>query len=185
MINVEILAQTSRLPVSEATHGQEVAPDHVYVTPPNTSLTIAEGCCKSSPHGEARGLHLPIEHFFKSLADDRQAGAIGVVLSGTGSDGTTGIEEIKVAGGITFAQDVASAKYPSMRQNADSSGCVDMVLPPAEIARAVGRIGNHPLVTMDRDVHPEGDAADSLLFRRVLEILHESAGVDFNAYRAC
>ena len=106
-----------------------------------------------------------------------------MVLSGTGSDGTIGVEEIKVAGGITLAQDEGSAKYPSMPRSAARSGCIDMVLPPAEIARALVRIGNSPLVTLTLDEHPEEDAAEVLLYRRILEILHESAGVDFSAYR--
>ena len=146
----DLLAKVTRLHVLEASHGLALRPDHVYVIPPNTSLTLEQGILQLTPRDEVRGLHLPIDRFFKSLAEDRQAGAIGVILSGTGSDGTLGVEEIKAAGGITFAQDEASAKFPSMPLSAIGSGCVDFVLPPEEIARELARIGRHPYVAPPR-----------------------------------
>ena len=103
------------------------------------------------PRDETRSPHLPIDHFFKSLAKDRQAAAIGVILSGTGSDGTLGLEEIKAAGGITFAQDEQTARHTGMPQSAIRSGCVDLVLSPEEIARELARIGRHPYVAPHPD----------------------------------
>ena len=106
-----------------------------------------------------------------------------MVLSGTGSDGTIGVEDIKAGGGIVLAQDEASAKYPSMPQCARPKRLRPHG-PVAPGARpALERIGNNPLVTLDRDVPAGVDPADGGHFRQVLEILHASAGVNFSAYR--
>src|SRR5262249_15539471 len=123
-----ILAKATPMPVHEALHGMRVEPNNIYIIPPNTTMTIAGGVLQLTRRGEAPGKHLPVDSFFKSLAEDRQSGAIGVILSGTGSDGTLGLEDIKAAGGITFAQDEESAKYPGMPLNALRSGCVDVAL---------------------------------------------------------
>ncbi len=144
-----LLSRVTHLPVQEATQDLAVRPDHVYVIPKNKTMRINRGLLHLEPRSGARGLHLPIDLFLKSLAQDRQAAAIGVVLSGTGTDGTLGMEEIKAAGGITFAQDEASAKYSSMPQSAARSGCVDLVLPPRQIARELARIGQHPCVAAE------------------------------------
>src|SRR5512135_2456534 len=98
-----LLSRVTHLPVLEATQDLAVQSDHVYVIPKNTTMTIAQGVLQLAPRGGVRGTHLPIDLFLKSLAEDRQSAAIGVILSGTGSDGTLGMEEIKAAGGITFA----------------------------------------------------------------------------------
>lgn len=117
-----ILAKATAMPVHEATQGLPVQPNNVYLIPRNTTMTIAGGVLQLKPRGEARGPHLPVDAFFKSLAADRQTGAIGVILSGTGSDGTLGLEDIKASGGITFAQDEESAKFAGMPQSAVHSG---------------------------------------------------------------
>ena len=176
-----ILGKSTSMPVHEATHGMKVEPNNIYVIAPNTTMTIANGVLELTARGETLR-HLPVDSFFKSLAQDRQTGAIGVVLSGTGSDGTLGLEDIKAAGGITFAQDEESAKYAGMPLNALRSGCVDVSLPPAEIARELARIGQHPYVTMPAVAElapPPEDAS----FRRILALLRASFGVDFTAYR--
>src|SRR5262249_42505828 len=152
----DILAKATPMPVQEAVHGMTVRPNHVYVIPPNTTMTIAEGTLQLAPRGEIRGVHLPIDHFLRSLAADRQTGAIGVILSGTGSDGTLGLEEIKAAGGITFAQDEQSAKHSGMPDSAIRSGCIDVVLAPDGIARELVRIAQHPYVA------PVGPAQEAM-----------------------
>src|SRR4030095_10117790 len=98
-----LLAKATCMPVVEVTHDQSVLPDHVYVIPPNANMTIERGKLQVVPRGEMRGPYLPIDSFFRSLAAEQQARAIGIVLSGTGSDGTQGLCEIKAVGGITFA----------------------------------------------------------------------------------
>jgi two-component system CheB/CheR fusion protein len=180
----DLLAKATRMPLVEATHGLAVRPDHVYIIPPNTTLTIAQGVLQLTPRGEARGPHLAIDQFFKSLAEDRQTGAIGVILSGTGTDGTLGLEEIKAAGGITFAQDEQSAKYAGMPQSAIRSGCVDLILSCEEIARELARIAQHPYVTpAQTEEHTRQAAPDEDHFKKILVLLRSSFGVDFSAYR--
>ena len=100
---------------------------------------------KLQPRQRTRAPHRPIDTFFESLAQDQRERAIGVVLSGTASDGTLGLEAIKAEGGITFAQD-DSAKYDSMPRSAVAAGCVDLVLSPADIAKELARIAKHPYV---------------------------------------
>ena len=181
---VELLAKTTRLAVVEATNGLEIESDHVYIIPPNTSLTIAGDVLQIEPRSEARGPHLPIDHFFKSLAEDQQAGAIGVILSGTGSDGTLGVQEIKAAGGFTFAQDADSAKYPTMPLNAVRSGCIDLVLPPEQIAQRAGADRPAPARgPANRRAPVERSPAEEDQFRKILDILRTTVGVDFAAYR--
>ena len=180
-----LLAKVTRMPVLEAVKGLAVRPDQIYVIPPNTTLTIAQGVLQLTPRGEARGPHLPIDHFFKSLAADRETAAVGVILSGTGTDGTLGLEEIKAAGGITFAQDEQSAKYAGMPQSAIRSGCVDVVLPPPEIARELARIGQHPYVVPGQtQEHAPVEASDEAHFKKIVALLRLSSGVDFSGYHA-
>ncbi|HET9763810.1 MAG TPA: chemotaxis protein CheB, partial [Casimicrobiaceae bacterium] len=177
-----ILAKSTAMPVHEAAHGMRVEPNAFYLIPPNTTMTVADGALQLSARGEAAGRHLPVDAFFKSLAQERQSGAIGVVLSGTGSDGTLGLEDIKAAGGITFAQDEASAKYSGMPLSALRSGCVDMSLSPEGIAGELARIGQHPYVTMPT-IGEIAAPSEEASFRRILALLRSGFGVDFGAYR--
>src|SRR5438309_317951 len=99
----ESLSRTTRMPVVEVKHGTRAEPGHVYVMPPNTSMTIAEGVLNLAPRSDDRGPHMPIDRFLRSLAEDMKSRAIGVILSGSASDGALGLKAIKAEGGITFA----------------------------------------------------------------------------------
>jgi two-component system, chemotaxis family, CheB/CheR fusion protein len=179
-----ILAKSTSMPVHEATHGTRVEPNNIYIIPPNTTMTIAGGMLQLAPRGEVPIHHLPVDSFFKSLAENSQAAAIGVVLSGTGSDGTLGLENIKAAGGITFAQDEESAKFPGMPLAAMQSGYVDAVLEPAAIARELARIGQHPFVLAPGlATAVDQPTVDEASLHKILELLHATFGVDFTAYR--
>ncbi len=125
----EILSKATRMPVVEVSEGIAVLPNRVYVIPPNADMSIIDGVLHLSPLPADRARRMPIDVFLRSLADDQQGKAIGVILSGTASDGTLGIQAIKAMGGITFAQDDQSAKYSAMPRNAVSAGNVDFVLP--------------------------------------------------------
>ena len=141
----QILARTTSLPVNEITNDETVRPNHVYIIPRDTHLTIVKGVLMLHPRERSRVAQRPIDSFFESLAQDQRERAVGVVLSGTANDGTMGLEAIKAEGGITFAQD-ASAKYDSMPRSASAAGCVDLVLSPAAIATELARIAKHPCV---------------------------------------
>jgi two-component system CheB/CheR fusion protein len=141
----QLLARTTLMPVREVTNNLRVQANHVYVIPPNANLGITKGVLKLNPRMQNRSAHHPIDAFFESLAQDQHECAIGVILSGTATDGTLGLEAIKAEGGITFAQD-DSAKYDSMPRSAVAAGCVDFVLTPENIAKELARIAKHPYV---------------------------------------
>ena len=156
----QLLTRATSMPVREVTNNLQVEANHVYVIPPNTTLSIAAGVLKLQPRKQGRTPTRSIDSFFESLAQDQRERAIGVILSGTASDGTVGLEAIKAEGGITFAQD-DSAKYDSMPRSAVAAGCVDFVLSPTDIAKELARIAKHPYVAGQAHefLTPEGDRA--------------------------
>jgi two-component system CheB/CheR fusion protein len=141
----QILGRATALPVLEAADKLRVQPNHIYIISPNTNLTIAQGVLRVSPRAKTRVPQHSIDTFFDALAEDQHERAIGVILSGTASDGTLGLESIKAEGGITFAQD-DSARYDAMPRSAVAAGCVDYVLAPRGIASELARIAKHPYI---------------------------------------
>ena len=159
----ELLTRTTPLPVVEARHGVRVEPAHVYVIPPNTTLTIADDVLQLGLREPGSAPHMPVDTFLRSLAESRGERAIGVVLSGGASDGALGIKAIKGEGGVTFAQDPATAGQDGMPRSAIASGAVDFVLPPRGIAQELARIGSHPYLrgpaTSVAAAEPSGERA--------------------------
>jgi two-component system CheB/CheR fusion protein len=139
----EALAKRTILPVVHAQDGMVAEQGHVYLIPANTTLTMTGRRIRVTPN--ASRLHHPGDILFTSLAKERGDSAIGVVLSGVGSDGALGIQAIKQAGGTTFAQYPGSARFPSMPISAIETGCVGFVLRPNEIAREVKLLSLLPL----------------------------------------
>jgi two-component system, chemotaxis family, CheB/CheR fusion protein len=166
----EILSRATSMPVTEVADEPEIQPNHVYVIPPNRSMAIAGGHLKLFARGALP--HHPIDRFFRSLAENQRHMAIGVVLSGTATDGTLGLEEIKAEGGITFAQD-GTAEHDGMPKSAVASGAVDFVLPPEDIAGEIARIGAHPGAVLGKE-----DLAP------VLQLLRSGTDVDFTPYKS-
>ena len=123
------------MPVEEIKDGTKVQPNHVYIIPPNHNLAILHGVLSLMPRAETRGQHMAVDYFFQSLAQDQRSGAIGIILSGTGADGTQGLEAIKAEGGLAIVQDPLSAKYDGMPHSAITSGIVDLVLKPEQNRR--------------------------------------------------
>jgi two-component system CheB/CheR fusion protein len=157
----QLLARATSIPVREVTNNLRIKPDHLYVIPPNTKLVIAKGVLKLKPRAQNPGAHHPIDAFFESLAQDQRERAIGVILSGTATDGTLGLEAIKAEGGITFAQD-ESAKYNSMPLSAVAAGCVDFVLKPEDIARELALIAKHPHVIVSPPLIPSAEETEPM-----------------------
>lgn len=188
-----LLGQYSKLPVLQATDELEVQPDRIYVIPENSNLTIAEGKLRLWPRKASEIPPMPIDLFFRSLAHEQQSRAIGVVLSGTGSDGTLGLDAIKGEGGITFAQDDQSSKFHGMPGSAIASGTVDFILSPGRIAQELTRIARHPLVGRPTPAGAKALAEASELERLLREspdeittlfrLLRSRAGVDFSLYK--
>ena len=139
----QILSRATSMPVHEVVDNLPVETNHIYVIPPNQALKIAQGTLKLSPRSKSPAPLRTIDFFLESLARDQREFAIGVILSGTASDGTLGLCAIKEEGGITFAQD-QSATYDSMPRSAIAAGCVDFVLPQAGIAQELAHIALHP-----------------------------------------
>jgi two-component system, chemotaxis family, CheB/CheR fusion protein len=140
---VELLAPHTSMPVQEAEQGTNIEPDHVRIIPPNIQMAIQQEVLELSPRTEEFRTSLPIDHFFSSLAQDQRSRSVGVVLSGVASDGTLGLEAIKAAGGVKFAQ-YNSAKFDGMPQSAISAGAVDFVLSAEDIRFETVELANHP-----------------------------------------
>lgn len=137
----DILSKSTQMKVVEATEGLRVAPEHVFVIPPNVNLTLTNGVfAHQSPRTLTGGRHHQVDSFLISLANSVGPRAIGIILSGGDGDGTEGCKQIKANGGMTFAQDL-SAQVDSMPLHASASGCVDQVLSPTKISEELVRIG--------------------------------------------
>ena len=174
----EILSRATNIPVTETEDGMRVEPDHIYVIPPDRDMTISQGVLQLVARPE-QGQHHPIDIFFCALAEDQGDRAIAVVLSGTGTDGTRGLEAIKAAGGITFAQN-NSAQQEGMPQSAISAGYADFVLSPSDIAAEIGRISRHPYMA---PVSASEESGAEMKLTPILQLLHQAAGADFNHYK--
>ncbi len=176
-----LLSKATVMPVQEVKAGMQVVPNQVFVIPPNTNLEYKEGKLNLSPRGDVRVPH-PVDHFFCSLAAEHHGCSIGVVLSGSGSDGAAGVREIKGAGGITFAQDEDSAAFASMPVAAADS--VDFILSPEKIATELARIGKDPYLSPSPKTESQAvEAANAKNFRRILTLLRGHTGVDLSQYR--
>ncbi len=179
----EALARSTIFPVEDIRDGMRVEPDHVYVIPSNADVGILNGVLTLLPRPTpGRRPHLPIDFFFTALAADLGGRAMGVVLSGTGSDGAEGLRAIKAEDGVTFAQDPSSARFSGMPQAAVETGAVDFCLPIPELAQELVRIGSHPLLhprDAERRAKPEDDAE----IKKVLVLVRSAVGVDLSEYK--
>jgi two-component system CheB/CheR fusion protein len=176
----ERLHQQARL--QQITDRQRVQPNQVYVIPPNRELSILHGVLHLLEPDAPRGRRLPIDFFLRALAADRQERAIGVILSGMGSDGTQGLGAIKANAGAVFVQDPASAKFDGMPRSAIDAGLADVVAPAEALAgRIVSYLGHTPLPGAP-DTAPLSDKDQSGLEKVVL-ILRAQTGHDFSLYK--
>ena len=175
----QILARSSEIPVVEITDGMRVTPNRVHVSPPNVDVAIHDGVL----HLASPSSPMPIDKFFRSLAEDQTRRAVGVVLSGMGRDGTQGLLEIKARGGLAFAQDPASAKFNSMPSSAFESGAVDRVLPPGAIAAELMRVSKHPYVARDSSPPPGPAPAQDDALPKLFALIRTAYGNDLSLYK--
>lgn len=176
----EILQRATRMRVLEVHDEPAVERNCVYVIPPARGMILTDGRLELTPRGQPP--HHPVDDFFDSLAAGQGHRAIGVVLSGTASDGTAGLAAIKAAGGITIAQD-STAQYDGMPRSAITAGGVDFVLPPAAIARELARIARHPYVAEPARA-TDLAAGDLDQIDQILTALRQGTGVDFAQYKS-
>lgn len=178
----DILSKTSKMPIHEAKDGVTVKPDCIYVIPPNTSMAIRDGKLTLTPRAHFPHPHLPVDFFLRSLADDQKNNAIGVILSGNGSDGVAGIAAVKAEGGVTFAQDEKSAKFSGMPHSAIASGNVDFILPPNQIPEVLLKLARHSYRLGAGDTSPFSPRDDGGL-DKVFVLLRNLSGLDFSHYK--
>ena len=174
---VDILRRSTRMPVVEAVDGMPVEPNRVHVIPPNRDMVIDHGALRLSPPAEPRGQRMPIDAFLRSLADDAGEDAVGIVLSGTGTDGTQGLRSVFAAGGLCLVQDPATTRFDSMPQSA--SRYATCMLPVEQMAQALAE-GMQPLL---RQARAAGKAASGVALGKVLTLLRVGSGHDFSQYK--
>ena len=193
----DILAQATTMPVTEAVHLTPVQPNHVYILPPGQEMELRDGKLLLTPR--SRSIYMPIDRFFISLSEQQQAGAVAILLSGMATDGTLGLKAIKVAGGITMAQD-STARFQTMPNSAITEGVVDLVLPPKAMADEVIRLSKQT-DTLKLTAGPSEEAEDQLVsgeikqeatlrdlenaddLRPIIQLIQKTIGVDFSQYK--
>lgn len=177
----ELLQRVTPMPVREATQGMPIEAGCVYVIPPNTELSIVDDLLVLAEPMEPRGLRLPINVLFSSLASARGERSIGVVLSGMGSDGTQGLQAIKAVGGLTAAQDPDTAQFDAMPKSAIAGNCADIVAPadelPARIQVCIDQMQN---LNEPKAINAE---QESTPVQRILRLLREHTRHDFSLYK--
>jgi two-component system CheB/CheR fusion protein len=189
----EILSTETSVPIEEIRSGERIRPNRVYIAPARMVPAISGGEFTLNSQASEPGQHLPINFLMRSLADDETDCAIGIILSGTGCDGTLGLASIKAEGGITFAQEPATAEYDAMPRSAIDSGCVDFVMTPAEIAQELLRIQRHPyLEYIESATEPEHRTAENVQAHHspddadlsiIVEQLQKVTNVNFRDYK--
>jgi two-component system CheB/CheR fusion protein len=178
-----LLAGVSSLPVIPVSEGVRIRANHVYVIPPNVQMEIADGELHLTPRPSDRTQYTPVDVFLRSLADSLQDRAIAVILSGTASDGASGVRDVKAAGGITFAQRPETAKYDGMPRAAIATGMVDMVLTPHEIADQLVEISQIPYDAAGARTAFDRSAVSEEELNRIFALLRAATGVDFKQYK--
>jgi len=177
----DILQRVTTMPVQEVQDQTKVLPNNVYTIPPNKDMTIFHGTLNLSVPEHARGLRLPIDSFFRSLAEDQGERAICVILSGSGSDGTLGLRAIHGAGGISFVQEPATAKYEGMPTSAVQSGLASYVLPVDQITAQLVR---YVKTLTDTGIPPPPPVRATLSsMKNIMMLLRTKTGNDFSQYK--
>src|ERR1051326_4807845 len=179
----QLLQVHSRLPVEQVTHTTRLEPNHVYIIPPNANLNAIDTHLRLTKLEDRRQERAPIDHFFRTLAGAHDGHAVAVILTGSGSDGTLGVKDVKANGGVVIVQDPAEAEYDAMPQSAIATGLVDFVLPVAETPGSILRfVQIHPRLTPP--VETEDISQDEhLLLQRVFAQLHVRTNRDFSRYK--
>ncbi len=179
----EILQRETTIPVHEISDNVEVKPNQVYIIPSNKMLVATDGILQLSPRPSKDQKNMPIDIFFSSLAEVHQSHAIGIVLSGTGADGTMGLKDIKGQGGITFVQDPASAAYDAMPQNAINAEVADFILAPENMPQQLLELNRAFNILPSIDKAIPGQLTDDESFKQILALIRSRKGVDFTYYK--
>jgi len=179
----ELLQRMTRLPVMQVKDRTVVKPDKVYVIPPNKDMSVLHGVLHLFEPATPRGLRLPIDFFFRSLAEDQQELSAGIVLSGMGTDGTLGIKAIKEKGGLVLVQDPATAKFDSMPQSAIDTGLADYVAPAMELPDKLVSLLTLPHSVRLPGVEPVLESKAMSALEKIIILLRAQTGQDFSLYK--
>ena len=177
----ELLQRVTQLTVSQAEEKTLIRPNCVYVIPPGKELSIKGGVLHVQAPAVARGLGMPINSFFRSLAEDQRGRSVAVVLSGMGSDGTEGCKAIKEQGGVVLVQDPATANFPSMPRSVCDAGLADIVAPAGELLARLQMYLQHVPLLPQTEALDEPGARNSL--EKIIQILQGHTGHDFSLYK--
>lgn len=180
-LSAQLFGKYTMLPVAEASDGVLVEANHIYTSPPGQDITVKNGHLCLSPRGENKHLHMPIDRFFNSLGMDRGTRAIGIVLSGSGTDGALGIKTIAANEGIILVQDPATAEFDSMPRNAIATGIVNYVLRAEQMPQVIADYARHPYATGPVKMTETEDDPKST--RSLIKILQARRGYDFTGYK--
>lgn len=178
----ELLQRGTALPVLQVEDGMAVEPNHIYVIPPNKDLSILDGAFQLIDPAGPRGLRLPIDFFFRQLAADQGDKAVGIILSGMGSDGSSGLKAIKEKMGMTMAQIPESAKFDGMPRSAVDTGLVDYILTPAEMPARLVEYSRHITVAVRKEPAPLAEKTSTAI-QKVLLLLRAYTKHDFSLYK--
>jgi len=178
----ELIARRTRMQVLEVTDGMLVRVNCAYIIPPNRDMAFLNGNLQLLEPAAPRGHRLPIDFLFSSLAADQHERAIGVVLSGTGSDGTLGVRAIKAEGGMVMVQTPASSEFDGMPHSALATGLVDYELPPAEMAAQLMAYVAHAFGRAPRVTHAVTPLSENAL-KKIFVLLRSQTGHDFSQYK--
>lgn len=178
---VELLSKHTLMKVYRAEDGMEIIPNCIYLIPPKKNMTVFHGKLFLTEQKNLNVINLPIDIFFRSLAEDYTEKSIGIILSGTGSDGTLGIRAIKGIGGMVMAQDDISAKFDGMPRSAIATGLVDYILSPDKMPEELLKFLKHPLTAKAEDKQELSSYENSL--NKILSIIRNHTGVDFTYYK--
>jgi two-component system, chemotaxis family, CheB/CheR fusion protein len=177
----EIMSRLTKMPVHIAADGMEVAPNSVYLNPPDKNLGVGNGSLYLQEITESRGLRLPVDFFLRSLAKELGTDAVAIIFSGTGTDGTLGLRAIKAEAGTAFVQDPESARYDGMPRSAINTGLADFVLAPEEMPQKLIEFIRHVAVNGARISNVVEKSPGPL--QQIFTILNNRTGHDFSRYK--
>ncbi|MEM9103121.1 MAG: chemotaxis protein CheB [Pseudomonadota bacterium] len=180
----ELLSKHTSMPIYQVVDGMSLEPDCIYLMPPRKNMLIGEGKLLLSDQMPDAQLHMPIDIFLRSLAEDQQHRAIGIVLSGTGSDGTRGIKAMKESGGLVIVQEPGSAKFDGMPISAYNTGLADLLLPPREMGVNLEKFITHPSISgKDSSLKSTVSENDDTL-AEIFQLLKRQSSINFSQYKA-
>ena len=179
----EILGRRTQMDIYIAEEEMQIRPNAVYLIPAGQNMFIRDRCLFLHPQKREQNLNFPINLFFQSLAEDRQERAVGIILSGTGSDGTQGLQHIHEGGGITLVQDPSTAEFDGMPHTAISTGCIDYVAAPKVLAEMVGDLSNPSFVPADLIKFTGNLGAETHQLQKIVDLIAKYEEIDFTQYK--